>query len=292
MSVQKQMCAVGIGPVQVAVFYHDQDGKRVPELRAPGQGIRLEVRAPGSDDGDAQALLQFDLLDDRPCYRYAPGELDDEVLIDTVACGNALTWSCGQLRTSLAPMVERAGRADLAAELAKLNIGEQFGAELDEVEATARGAAQQWRRTVTHNGSKELVEIPDAKVIQAGNIRFGLEFRNLPGLGAKGVAIHVLSDVAGQEIELLAFDCFDKNAHYHYGPRNRDYRHYWDTTVVPDPLRWTLDRLAEGRLGEMIARAGYPDIAANLDTALIARLLESELEPAALALQEAYDEAA
>ena len=44
-------------------------------------------------------------------------------------------------------------------------------------------------------------------VFEAGNVRFGLEYRNL-SVG-QGMAIHVLSDVAGQEIELLAFDCFD-----------------------------------------------------------------------------------
>jgi hypothetical protein len=38
------------------------------------------------------------------------------------------------------------------------------------------------------------------------------------------MAIHVLSDMAGQEIELLAFDCFRMNPHYHYGPRNRNER--------------------------------------------------------------------
>ena len=86
------------------------------------------------------------------------------------------------------------------------------------------------RRTVTHNRGDEIIE--------AGNIRFGLEFRELPTINDRGLAIHVLSDVAGQEIELLAFDCFERAPHYHYGPRNKDIRIYWDMTVHPDPLRW------------------------------------------------------
>ena len=68
------------------------------------------------------------------------------------------------------------------------------------------------------------------------------------------MAIHVLSDVAGQEIELLAFDCFEGGPHYHYGPRNQDVRIYWDTTVVPDTLEWTMNQFKSGKLPGMIER--------------------------------------
>ena len=66
-------------------------------------------------------------------------------------------------------------------------------------------------------------------------IRFGLEMRTLPDDG--GLAIHVLSDLAGppgapytEETEILAFDCFRELPHYHYGPRNKNHRIYWDKT--------------------------------------------------------------
>ena len=87
------------------------------------------------------------------------------------------------------------------------------------------------------------------------------------------MAIHVLSDVAGQEIELLAFDCFDQNAHYHYGPRNQNVVLQWDRTVVPDPLQWTLDQFKGGNLGGMLQRAGYPSIVAELDGDLVRRVV-------------------
>jgi hypothetical protein len=106
------------------------------------------------------------------------------------------------------------------------------------------------RRTVTHNRGDVIIE--------AGNIKFGLEFRELRN--DRGMAIHVLSDVAGQEIELLAFDCFERGPHYHYGPRNQDVRLYWDMTAVPDTLEWTLDQFKSGKLPAMIARAGYPGV--------------------------------
>jgi hypothetical protein len=123
-------------------------------------------------------------------------------------------------------------------------------------------------------------------VIEAGNIKFGLEFRQLRN--DRGMAIHVLSDVAGQEIELLAFDCFEMGPHYHYGPRNQDVRIYWDSAVVPDPLQWTLEQFKSGKLPAMLQRAGYPSIAAGLDTGLIATKLEKEVAPQALAIRAAH----
>jgi hypothetical protein len=65
---------------------------------------------------------------------------------------------------------------------------------VDEVAAIAHDMAQKGRHTVTHNRGTE--------VIEAGAIRFGLEVRQVGQDG--GMAIHVLSDAAGQEIELLA----------------------------------------------------------------------------------------
>jgi hypothetical protein len=101
------------------------------------------------------------------------------------------------------------------------------------------------------------------------------------------MAIHVLSDVAGQEIELLAFDCFERAPHYHYGPRNKDIRIYWDMTVAPDTLRWTLDQFKEGKLPSMIERAGYPGVVAELDTELVLSKVAKEVEPRSLATRAA-----
>ena len=76
-----------------------------------------------------------------------------------------------------------------------------------------------------------------------------------------------------EETELLAFDCFWQGAHYHYGPRNKNHRIYWDTTLVEDPLEWVFDQLENRRLGAMIERAGYPGIAADLDLDKVAAVL-------------------
>jgi len=139
---------------------------------------------------------------------------------------------------------------------------------LSKVEACARGLYATKRNTVKHNRGTDIFE--------AGNIRFGLEMRRL-AMGDGGLAIHVLADIGGtpgkaytEETELLAFDHFWNGAHYHYGPRNKNHRIYWDRTLVENPLAWTLEQFESGKLRAMIERAGYPGVAADLDADKIA----------------------
>ncbi len=63
------------------------------------------------------------------------------------------------------------------------------------------------------------------------------------------------------------------DAHYHYGPRNKNHRTNWDMTVIDDPLEWTFEQIENRKLGAMIERAGYPGIAADLDLEQIAAVL-------------------
>jgi hypothetical protein len=58
--------------------------------------------------------------------------------------------------------------------------------------------------------------------MEAGHIRFGLEMRTVGPDG--GIAIHILGDIAGQEVELLAVGCFRTYPHYHYGPMHKNER--------------------------------------------------------------------
>jgi len=107
-----------------------------------------------------------------------------------------------------------------------------------------------------------------------------VEFRELGG--DRGVAIHVLGDVGGDEVELLTFDCFEKAPHYHYGPRAKNQRLYMDLTAVPDPLDWALNLFKGGKLGPMLERAGYSDHAAALNPVVLA---EKVAEVAAVAVE-------
>jgi hypothetical protein len=109
-------------------------------------------------------------------------------------------------------MVRRAGYDMLAGELDAALAAQK----VDEVAAIAHDTAQKGRHTVTHNRGTEAVE--------TGAIRFGLEMQQVEQDG--GMAIHVLRDVAGQEIELLAFfDCFRMNPYYYYGSAEQEGAH-------------------------------------------------------------------
>jgi hypothetical protein len=184
--------------------------------------------------------------------------------MDPIADGNPIGWTIKTLGTKLPKMLERAGYPQIAA---KTNLA-AVKRILPDLETCARGLYAVKRNTVKHNRGTHIFE--------AGNIRFGLEMRRLP-MGDGGLAIHVLADIGGtpgkaytEETELLAFDHFWNGAHYHYGPRNKNHRIYWDRTLVEDPLAWTLEQFETGKLPAMIERAGYPGIAADLDRGKIA----------------------
>ena len=241
------------------------------------QGASIDVMA--KVDGKEISLLRFNCFDIERSYVYGPenptlstpgrvgGGMGVHCRMDPVVDGNPIGWTIRVLDRKLPQMLERAGYQDIAA---ATNIA-AVRRILPEVEACARDTFIAKRNTVKHNRGTEIFE--------AGNIRFGLEMRRLKN-GDGGLALHVLGDVGGakgkayvEETELLAFDCFWNNAHYHYGPRNKNHRINWDMTVIDDPLDWTFEQLENRKLGPMIERAGYPGIAADLDLEKIAAVL-------------------
>ena len=251
---------INAGAIEFALQYRDLDGGGVG-TRSPDQGVCIQV--VGQVDAKETELLRFDCFDELPHYHYGPENKNIRLNMDKTTAGNPIGWTMGQLRERLPEMLKRAEYDKIAG---KLDM-ELVGSKLDEVESTAREMALSERGTVTHNRGDE--------VIEAGVIRFGLEYRHIGE--NEGLAIHVMGDVAGQEVELLAFDCFVNEPHYHYGPRNKNHRYFWDTTVVPDPLDWTLTQFKEGKLPSMIQRAGYPGIAVDLDRDLLeTKLVEVE----------------
>jgi len=229
------------------------------------QGVAILVN--GQVNGKDTTLLRFNCFDIERSYIYGPEGANKRFLMDPTVDGNPIGWAMKQINNNLLTMLKAAGyesvvrQPDLRAIKAKLG----------EVESTARDFFATARSTVKHNRGTDHFE--------AGNIRFGLEMRTQTS-GDGGLAIHVLSDLAGtkgkaymEETELLAFDCFREAPHYHYGPRNKNYRIFWDKTLIPDSLEWTLDQFKAGKLAAMIQRAGYPGVAADIDQDLINQAL-------------------
>ncbi|MCY4560487.1 MAG: hypothetical protein OXF79_29810 [Chloroflexi bacterium] len=225
------------------------------------QGVVILVDVGG------ETALRFNCFDIEKSYVYAPDGKNVQYRMDHTVDGNPIGWSVKTIRNNLAAMLTSAGYAD-AAGAVDMNA---VNAALAEVDSTARAKFAAERNTVKHNRGTDIIE--------AGNIRFGLEMRRQAS-GDGGLAIHVLSDLAGntgrvftEETELLAFDCFRDEPHYHYGPRNKNHRIFWDKTLVPDPLGWCLDQFKTGKLKAMLERAGYPGVAADLDEDLLSSVI-------------------
>ena len=130
---------------------------------------------------------------------------------------------------------------------------------------------------------------------EAGGIRVGVEYRLLtdavaaasdidsaggddPGLTTnlddRGVALHVYAEQDGEERELLRFDCFQEDPHYHYvswRDKANEMVHL-DPVADGDPLAWALERIRT-RLPQMLARAGAADVAERVDLAAIEEAL-------------------
>ena len=276
MMTAVQKTSFTAGPLTFSVKHELWDGNIQDH---PDQGVVITVSA--DVDGKKTALLRFNCFDFEKSYIYGPENEDLEVTgpemlggaaltnlyrMDAVVDGNPIGWTIKTLSTKLPKMLERAGYPQIAAATDMAEVVEA----LPELEACARELYATKRNTVKHNRGTHIFE--------AGNIRFGLEMRRLP-MGDGGLAIHVLADIGGtpgkaytEETELLAFDHFWNGAHYHYGPRNKNHRIYWDRTLVEDPLAWTLEQIGSGKLKAMIERAGYPGIAADLDAGKVAEV--------------------
>ncbi|MBM3941629.1 MAG: hypothetical protein FJ316_01645 [SAR202 cluster bacterium] len=229
------------------------------------QGVAILVL--GQVSGKETTLLRFNCFDIDRSYIYGPEGKNKLCRMDPTVDGNAIAWTMRQLKDNLATMITEAGYESVARQVKVREVQ----AKLGEVESLARKSFATDRSTVKHNRGTDMFE--------AGNIRFGLEMRTQSN-GDGGLAIHVLSDLAGtpgkaymEETELLAFDCFREAPHYHYGPRNKNYRIFWDKVLVPDTLEWTLQQFKAGKLRDMIQRAGYPGVAADIDQGLIDAVL-------------------
>lgn len=98
--------------------------------------------------------------------------------------------------------------------------------------------------------------------IEVGGVRLNVEYRRFGG--DQGPAVRVYGDVDGQPVQLLRFDCFERDPHYHYAPDGKDDHRKLDPREVPDPVAWTLAQLS-GNLVSMIRTAGYDSVADRVD---------------------------
>ena len=108
------------------------------------------------------------------------------------------------------------------------------------------------------------------KVFDVGGVELHVDQRSL-GADA-GPSVRVYGEADGENIQLLRFDCFRKDPHYHYDPSGKNDQRPLDKASVPDSIAWTLEQL-EQNLAEMIRTAGYGSVADRVDQAAVAQVL-------------------
>ena len=112
------------------------------------------------------------------------------------------------------------------------------------------------------------------KVFDVGGVELHVDQRNFGSDG--GPSVRVYGEADGENIQLLRFDCFRKDPHYHYDPSGKNDQRSLDKTSVPDSVAWTIKQLGHN-LVEMIHTAGYASVAEQVDQAAVAQVL-SEVE--------------
>lgn len=173
---------------------------------------------------------------------------------------------------------------------------------------------------MSHITRYSLMPIPPIEAhthwFEAGNLRIGVEYRllndaiaaaaqleaatgDVPGVETngpiddRGVSLHVVARQDGEDRELLRFDCFQEDPHYHYvswRAKSNEMVHL-DPVADGDPLTWALDRL-RARLLPMLIRADAADVAKKVDVPAVDALLPRIAETAFRLRYADHDEAA
>jgi len=110
----------------------------------------------------------------------------------------------------------------------------------------------------------------------AGTLRFNLENRAAGDDGGPAIRVYGPTPEAQSERQLLRFDCFRRDPHYHYDPDGRDEHLLLAGADAADPVSWSLTQLREN-LPEMVRHAGGSDQAVTDSSSPSARAAITEI---------------
>jgi hypothetical protein len=99
---------------------------------------------------------------------------------------------------------------------------------------------------------------------------------NMQDHADQGVCILVSTKIEGKNTILIRFNCFDFEKSYVYGPENGRFDssqlYRMDPIVDGNPINWTIGVLRT-MLPDMLVRAGYSSIAAQVDLDMVSEIL-------------------
>jgi hypothetical protein len=234
----QQGLMIGVGGLRFNIRYSKTANDRGPSLRIYGD----------VEDKPVQ-LLRFDCFDQTPHFHYDPEGKNNQLRIDKTKVSDPIAWSMDYLRGNITSLVRVAGYSALADQLDEAVLT----AALPTVEKALRDSIP--------------TETPE---LEASGLRFTVEYRNTQT--DRGPSLKILGEVDGKPVQLLRFDCFEQEPHFHYDPQGKNNRIFLNKARVSDPIAWTMDYL-RGNVASLVRIAGYGGIADRLDeTALTAAL--------------------
>lgn len=108
------------------------------------------------------------------------------------------------------------------------------------------------------------IALGEKQELALGGLEFEVLQRQVGDDG--GTSIEIFGEVAGQRTQVLRFDVFRLDPHYHMPPSDPGQLAI-EREKVGDPLEWAL-ACTRDRLPEMIRAGGYTDLADKLDANL------------------------
>jgi hypothetical protein len=226
----EQGLTIGVGGLRFNVRYSKTNADRGPSLRVYGDV-----------EGKSVQLLRFDCFDNRPHFHYDPEGKNNQLLMDKTKVKDPIAWSMDYLRGNVTSLVRIAGYGALADQLDEGVLT----TTLPTVEKALRDS------------------IPaDMPGMEASGLRFSVEYRNTKT--DRGPSLQVLGDVDGKSVQLLRFDCFEHEPHFHYDPDGKNNRIFLNKARASDPIAWTIDYL-RGNVASLVRIAGYGQLADRLD---------------------------
>jgi hypothetical protein len=226
----QQGMTIGVGGLRFNVRYSKTANDRGPSLRIYGD----------VEDKSVQ-LLRFDCFDQTPHFHYDPDGKNNQLRMDKSKVSDPIAWTMDYLCGNITSLVRVAGYGALANQLDE----GQLCATLPTVEKALRDS------------------IPvEASGMEASGLRFAVDYRSTRT--DRGPSLQVLGDVDGKSVQLLRFDCFEHEPHFHYDPDGKNNRIFLNKARATDPIAWSIDYL-RGNFTSLVRIAGYGPLAERLN---------------------------
>jgi len=238
----EQGLTIGVSGLRFNVRYANvRTGDRGPSLRIYGDV-----------EGKPVQLLRFDCFENQPHFHYDPDGKNNQLRMDKTKVSDPIAWSMDYLRGNFTSLIRIAGYSALAEQLDEGALT----AALPTIEKALRDSVP--------------AEMPG---LEASGLCFSVEYRNTRT--DRGPSLQVLGDVDGKRVQLLRFDCFENEPHFHYDPEGKNNRIFLNSVgrmKVSDSIAWSMDYL-RGNFTSLVRIAGYSGLADRLDEAALTAAL-------------------